>query len=70
MVKWVSEDGQRTPGTIGRNAERGENVRGARHLGDEFGVVPNVRVVEAVGRAEERRAVASGVRFALATSAA
>ena len=50
MVKWVSgKIGQHERrGTIGRNAERGENVRGARHLVDEFGVVPNVRVVEAV----------------------
>ena len=49
----IGQDERR--GTIGRNAERSEKVRRARHVGDEFGVGPNVRVVEAVGRAEERQ---------------
>ena len=50
--------------TIGRNAERSKEVCRARHVGDEFGVGPDMRLVEALGREEERqrRPVGSALR--------
>ena len=57
IVKWVSGRLGKT-NAAGRSVatrRRSEKVCRARHVGDEFGVGPNVRVVEAVGRAEERQ---------------
>ena len=57
--------------TIGRNAQRGENVCGACHVGDEFGVGPDMRLVEAVGRHGRRKEPwRLGSAYALSTSAA
>ena len=45
---------------VGRDAEGGEEVRRARHVRDEFGVGPDMRLVEPVGRQEERKRLAVG----------
>ena len=50
-------------GTIGRNAERSEKVRRARHVGDEFAVAPDMRFVEVVGRRQERQRFRVGSAF-------
>ena len=55
---------------VGRDAEGGEEVRRARHVRDELGVGPHMRLVEPVGRQEERKRPASGLRFEASTRAA
>ena len=45
---------------VGRDAEGGEEVRRARHVRDELGVGPDMRLVEPVGRQEEGKRMGVG----------